>query len=318
MIDRLPAFSFGQPWWLFLLLLVPLAAWLHGRRSSAEAVPYSALSILRRIGAPVKRSPGAWMRHLSLAALALCAVAMARPRLDVGESPDARNGVDIVLCVDVSGSMDTKDFPTKTGKVSKRDAYIMAIHDLVDKRPNDRFGMIGFAGDTYILSPLTIDGNWIKDVLKEIRLQAWTAIGEGIVSSVDLLKESPAKSKIIIVTSDGGNNYGISPLEAAELAAKEKIRVYTVQFMNPRQVGSANANSLMSRIAGKTGGMYFQASSLESIVSIYGEIDRLERTKFKQKQSRMYEELFPWVVASAFLTVLGGWVGGNTIWSRVP
>jgi Ca-activated chloride channel family protein len=318
MMDRLPAFSFGQPWWLVLLLLVPLAAWLHGRKSSSEAVPYSALSILRRIAAPVKRSPGAWLRKASLVALGLCAIAMARPRLDVGESPDARNGVDIVLCVDVSGSMDTKDFPTKTGKVSKRDAYIMAINDLVDKRPNDRFGMIGFAGDTYILSPLTIDGNWIKDVLKEIRLQAWTAIGEGIVSSINLLKDSPAKSKIIIVTSDGGNNYGISPLEAADLAAKEKIRVYTVQFMNPRQVGSANANSLMSRIAAKTGGMYFQAASLESIVSIYGEIDRLERTKFKQKQSRMYEELFPWAVLSAFLTVLGGWVGGNTIWSRVP
>jgi Ca-activated chloride channel family protein len=188
----------------------------------------------------------------------------------------------------------------------------------VDKRPNDRFGMIGFAGDTYILSPLTIDGNWIKDVLKEIRLQAWTAIGEGIVSSIDLLKQSQAKSKIIIVTSDGGNNYGISPLEAADLAAKEKIRVYTVQFMSPRSVGAANANSLMSRIAAKTGGMYFQASSLESIVSIYGEIDRLERTKFKQKQSRMYDELFPWVVMGAFLTVLGGWIGGNTIWSRVP
>ena len=318
MMDQLPAFSFGQPWWLLLLVLVPLAAWLHGRQSSAEAVPYSALSILRRIGAPVKRSPGAWLRHVSLVALGLCAIAMARPRLDVGESPDARNGVDIVFCVDVSGSMDTKDFPTKTGKISKRDAYILAINDLVDKRPNDRFGMIGFAGDTYILSPLTIDGNWIKDVLKEIRLQAWTAIGEGIVSSIDLLKQSKAKSKIIIVTSDGGNNYGISPLEAADLAAKEKIRVYTVQFMSPRSVGSANANSLMSRIAGKTGGMYFQAASLESIVSIYGEIDRLERTKFKQKQSRMYDELFPWVVLSAFVTVLGGWVGGNTIWSRVP
>lgn len=318
MMDRLPALSFGQPWWLLLLLLVPLAAWLRGQKGTSEAVPYSALALLRRVAGPVKRSPGAWLRHLSLAALALCAIAMARPRLDVGESPDARNGVDIVFCVDVSGSMDTKDFPTKTGKVSKRDGYIMAINDLVDRRPNDRFGMIGFAGDTYILSPLTIDGNWIKDVLKEIRLQAWTAIGEGIVSSVDLLKTSKAKSKIIIVTSDGGNNYGISPLEAADLAAKEKIRVYTVQFMSPRSVGSGNANSLMSRIAGKTGGMYFQAASLESIVSIYGEIDKLERTKFQQKQSRMYEELFPWVVVSAFLTVLGGWIGGNTIWSRVP
>ena len=135
---------------------------------------------------------------------------------------------------------------------------------------------------------------------------------------MDLLQQSKAKSRIIVVTSDGGNNYGISPLEAADVAAKENIRVYTVQFMNPRSVGIGNANSLMSRIASKTGGMYFQAASLESIVSIYREIDRLERSKFEQKQSRMYEELFPWVVLSALLTVLGGWIGGNTIWSRVP
>ena len=318
MIERLTAFSFGQPFWLVLLLLVPLAMWLRGGPGRVEAVPYSAVSIIRRIGFPVRRGPGAWMRHLGLVALGLSALAMARPRIDAGESPDAKNGVDIVFCVDVSGSMDTKDFPYKGGKVSKRDAYIMAIGELVDRRPNDRFGMIGFAGDTYMLSPLTIDGEWIKDVLKEIRLVAWTAIGEGILSSVDLLKDSKARSKIIIVTSDGGNNFGISPLEAAEVAAKEKIRVYTVQFMSPKQVGSANANSLMGRIAAKTGGMYFQAASLESIVSIYGEIDKLEKTKFKQKQSRMYDELYPWLVTSAFLVLLAGWIGGNTLWLRVP
>ncbi|MBN8708597.1 MAG: hypothetical protein BGO12_18515 [Verrucomicrobia bacterium 61-8] len=318
MIERLASFSFGQPWWLLLLGLVPLAAWLRGARGTVETVPYSALRLVREIGVAPRRGPGRWIKHLGLVALALCIVAMARPRLDVGESPDARNGVDIVFCVDVSGSMDARDFPTKTGMVSKRDAYIMAIGDMVDKRPNDRFGMIGFAADTYILSPLTIDGDWIKEVLKDIKLQAWTAIGEGILSSVDLLQQSKAKSRIIVVTSDGGNNYGISPLEAADVAAKENIRVYTVQFMNPRSVGIGNANSLMSRIASKTGGMYFQAASLESIVSIYREIDRLERSKFEQKQSRMYEELFPWVVLSALLTVLGGWIGGNTIWSRVP
>jgi len=318
MIERLTAFSFGQPFWLVLLLLMPLAMWLRGGPGRVEAVSYSAVSIIRRVGLPVRRGPGAWLRHLGVVALGLCALAMARPRIDAGESPDAKNGVDIVFCVDVSGSMVTKDFPYKGGKVSKRDAYIMAIGELVDRRPNDRFGMIGFAGDTYMLSPLTIDGEWIKDVLKEIRLVAWTAIGEGILSSVDLLKDSKARSKIIIVTSDGGNNFGISPLEAAEVAAKEKIRVYAVQFMSPKQVGSANANSLMGRIAAKTGGMYFQAASLESIVSIYGEIDKLEKTKFQQKQSRMYDELYPWLVTSAFLVLLAGWIGGNTLWLRVP
>lgn len=318
MMDLLKSLSFGQPWWLLLLPLVPFVAWLHGRMGRAPAVKYSALGILRDISLPVRRHPGAWLRHLGLVILALCIIAMARPRRDLGQSPDRREGVDIVFCVDVSGSMDQKDFPHGGSKISKREANILAISDFVDRRPHDRFGMVGFAKDTYILSPLTIDGNWIKDVLKEIQLRAWTAIGEGIASSVNLLKDSPAKSKIIVVTSDGGNNYGISPLEAAQMAAKESIRVYTVQFMPPNKLSAGNANSLMAQIASRTGGMYFQTSSLDSIVSIYRQIDQLEKTKFEQQQSRLYDELFRWLVYPALGLLLLSWIGGNTIWLRVP
>lgn len=318
MIEALKSFGFGQPLWLLLLPLVPLVAWLHGQMGKSPAIRYSALSILREISGPVRRHPGAWQRRLALLCLALCIVAMARPRRDIGRSPDRRNGVDIVFCVDVSGSMDQKDFPHGAQKISKREASILAISDFVDRRPNDRFGMVGFAKDTYILSPLTIDGNWIKDVLKEIQLKAWTAIGEGILTSIKLVKDSPAKSKIIVVTSDGGNNYGISPLDAAQEASKENIRVYTVQFMPPNQLSARNSNSLMAQIAARTGGMYFQTSSLDSIVSIYRQIDQLEKTKFEQNQTRLYDELFPWFLLPALGILLAGWIGGNTLWLRVP
>lgn len=318
MMEELRTISFGQPWWLLLLLLVPVVAWLNGQMGKAPAVRYSALGILREISAPVRRHPGAWLKRLGLVTLTLCIVAMARPRRDLGQSPDRREGVDIVFCVDVSGSMDQRDFPHATGRISKREANILAIADFVDRRPNDRFGMVGFAKDTYILSPLTIDGNWIKDVLKEIELKAWTAIGEGIETSVNLLKDSPSKSKIIVVTSDGGNNYGVSPLEAAQSAARDKIRVYTVQFMSPNKVGAGNANSLMAQIAARTGGMYFQTSSLDSMVSIYRQIDQLEKSRFEQKQFRLYDELFPWLVAPALGILLVSWLGGNTLWLRVP
>jgi len=317
-MDFAKSFSFGQPWWLLLLPLVPFVAWLHGQMGRAPALKYSAVGLLRDISRPVRRHPGAWLRRLGLLVLALGIVAMARPRRDLGRSPDEREGVDIVFCVDVSGSMDQKDFPRGAEKISKREANILAISDFVDRRPHDRFGMVGFAKDTYILSPLTIDGNWIKDVLKEIQLKAWTAIGEGIVTSVKLLKDSPAKSKIIVVTSDGGNNYGIPPLEAAQQAAKAGIRVYTVQFMSTKKLSADNANSLMAQIASHTGGMYFQTANLDSIVSIYRQIDQLEKTKFKQNQSRLYDELFPWLILPAFGLLLAGWIGGNTLWLRVP
>jgi Ca-activated chloride channel family protein len=311
-------FSFGQPWWLLLLFLLPLAAWMRGREGLTSGIRFSSTALLKNIGARPRFSTGRMIRHLWLAALALAIIAMARPRLDLGTSPDQREGVDIVFCVDVSGSMDIKSFPYQGTKISNREALIKAIGEFVDNRPNDRFGMIGFAKDTYLMSPLTIDGDWIKNVLKEIQLKAWTAIGEGMVSSVELLKQSKSPSKVIVVASDGGNNYGISPLEAAEMARKEKIRVHTVQFMPPNRVGGENSDGLMSRVATATGGLYFQASSFESIMSIYREIDMMEKVKFKQKQFRLYEELYSWMVLASGAAVLAAWMGGNTLWLRVP
>ncbi|MEZ0299387.1 MAG: VWA domain-containing protein [Candidatus Methylacidiphilales bacterium] len=318
MSEFIQNFSFGQPWWLLLLLVLPAAGWLRGQLGKVPGLRYSSVNLLREVAGPIMRSPGKILLYLWLAALFLSIVALARPRLDLGSSPDQKEGVDIVFCVDVSGSMDQKTFPYKGTKISNREALIHAIGDFVDNRPSDRFGMIGFAEHTYLMSPLTIDGDWIKSVLKEIKLKSWTAIGEGIVSSVDLLKQSKSPSKIIVVASDGGNNKGISPYEAAQMARKERIRVYTVQFMPPGSVSAANSDSLMSKVATTTGGLYFQASSFERIMSIYREIDRMEKTKFKQKQFRLYEELYSWFVLGAGVTIILSWVGGNTVWLRVP
>lgn len=318
MTDDLSSFSFGQPWWLLLLLLLPLLARLRTSAGPAPAVPFSALEIVRSVSRNTRTVPGQRYFTPALAVLALSILAMARPRVELGESRAKRQGVDIVFCVDVSGSMDTDGFMHQGRKITNRQALIQAIGQFVDHRPNDRFGMIGFAKDTYLMSPLTIDGEWIKSVLKEIQLKSWTAIGEGIVSSVNLLKVSKSPSRVIIVASDGGNNQGISPIEAAKLAQKEKIKIHTVQFMPPGNVAAANANSLMSNVAKETGGLYFQASSLDSMLSIYREIDRMEKVPFKQKQNRLYNELFAWFLLSAGAILLLGWLGGNTLWLRIP
>lgn len=320
MMDRLLTFGFGQPWWLLLLALVPVFLWLQGRQGGAvPALKYSTVGILRKMGAGVRAATGGWPLRLAAIALVLMIIAMARPRIEQGDSPDKKEGVDIVFCIDVSGSMDEKDFLYKGQKISRREALIMAIEDFVDRRPNDRFGMIGFAGYTYLMSPMTLDGQWIKNVLKAIKTQYGTAIGEGMVASVQLLKEAKGKSKIIIVVTDGQNNAGIDPLKAADVAKKDGIRVHTVAITRLGNVsGDAAVKSLLGKVSEKTGGLHFQAANLESIVDVYRQIDKMEKSKFEQRKFRIYDELYPWLVLPAFCFLMAGLVGGHTWWMRLP
>ncbi len=320
MIDRLDTLNFGQPWWLLLLLLLPLYAWLQGQRGGqAAAMRYSAVGVLRNVGHGVKRARGGWPLTLTFASLALMAIAMARPRVAQGDSPDKREGVDIVFCCDVSGSMDTPDFNNKGEKISRREALVMAINDFVDRRPNDRFGMIGFAGHTYLMSPMTLDGEWIKGVLKTIRTQHGTAIGEGIVASIDLLKSAKTSTKVMIVVTDGQNNAGVDPLKAADAAKAAGIRVHTIEVTSLGHVsGNKAVKSLLSKVAERTGGQYFQAASLDSMVEVYRQIDKMEKTEFEQRKYRVYDELFFPITAIAFGLFAIGFIGGHTIWMRVP
>lgn len=320
MMDRFSTFGFGQPWWLLLLSLVPLVAWLYGRSGGRmAAVRYSAVSVLRQVGTGVRRARGGWPIRLTLIGLTLMSLAMARPRVEQGDSPDKKEGVDIVFCVDVSGSMDIKDFMHKGERISRRDALIMAINDFVDRRPNDRFGMIGFAGNTYLMSPMTLDGEWIKNVLKHIKTQDGTAIGEGILASIDLLKEAKSTTRVMVVVTDGENNAGIDPLKAADAARAAGIRVHTIAITQLKSVGGDQAvKSLLGKIADRTGGMYFQAANLDSIINVYRQIDRMEKTQFEQRKYRLYDELYPPLLIAAFATLLVGLVGSHTWWVRVP
>lgn len=320
MIDRLKTFGFGQPWWLLLLGLVPLFLWLYGRSGGQmAAIRYSAVGVLRQVGKGVRKARGGWPVRLTVIALTLMTVAMARPRIEQGDSPDKKEGVDIVFCIDVSGSMDTKDFLHKGQQITRREALVMAINDFVDRRPNDRFGMIGFAGNTYLMSPMTLDGEWIKNVLKTIVTQGGTAIGEGMMSSIELLKEAKSTTRVMVVVTDGQNNAGVDPLKAAEAARAAGVRVHTIAITNLRSVGGdAAVKSLLGKIADRTGGMHFQAANLESIIDVYRQIDKLEKSKFEQRKYRLYDELYPPLLLAAFGLLLVAFVGSHTWWVRVP
>ncbi len=320
MMDRLLTFQFGHPWWLLLLGLLPLLAWLQGRQGSVAAVKYSSVSIFRRIATLPKSSAGKWVRRLALISLALLVLALARPRIEKGDSDDHKEGIDIVLCIDLSGSMDEKDFVYQGKNIPRSQALNMALTEFVAKRPNDRIGMIGFASETYLVSPLTTDGGWIKNMLDYVKSNLiGTAIGEGIAASVDLLREAKGQSKVIVVATDGENNAGRAPLEGAELARQANIRVHTLRIAPLRSVSAdSSVKNVLSQVAEKTGGLYFQAADMNSMFDVYRQIDKMEKTKFEQKRYRVYDELYLWLIVPAMILMLAAWLGGNTTWSRLP
>lgn len=314
------AFGFGQPWWFLFLPLLIWWYWRRGKSGPAAAITHSSTGLLLRLGTPRRTGPGKILRSLRLAALILFLVALARPRVPQGEQNDPDTGIEIVLAVDCSGSMGTQDFVLGSKKISRRDALLKAISEFVDGRGHDRIGMIGFAKDTYLLSPMTTDGNWIKDVFNLVVLkQTGTAIGDGLLASLRMFDGSQAPSKVIILVTDGMNNSGSNPLDAAEEARKKGVRVYALEIMNLRGIKTANAAaSPLAQLATKTGGQYFQAANTEALIQIYHQIDRMEKRPFEQSRNMLYDELYLWALIPGACLLLFGLIASHTFWMRLP
>jgi Ca-activated chloride channel family protein len=311
--------EFGQPWWL---LALPVILWWFrrfGAPGSSAAVVHSSTGLLARLGRPKPASPGRILRSVRLLALFLLILALARPRVPNGEMPNPAHGIDIMLVCDVSLSMDTQDFTFGSSKISRREALVRAISEFVDSRKNDRIGMIGFAANTYLLSPLTTDGNWIKEVLKLVVLKGGTAIGDGIAAGVDKLTENPARSKVMVVVTDGLNNAGGSPLDAAAYAHAKGVRIYTLEIMDMARISAAAAlQSPLSQVAARTGGQYFQAGNTGSLLEIYRQIDRMEKREIEGRHRLLYLEFFMWLLAPGLALAVFELVAANTFWMRLP
>ena len=317
---NLTQFSFGQPWWLLLLPVLFWWFWRKGKAAQSAAILHSTTGLLAQLGKPRKGTPGKILWGLRLLALTLLVLAMARPRVPEGEQENPNKGIDIMLACDISGSMDEKDFTLGTEKISRREALTRAISEFVDNRTSDRIGMVGFGQYTYLLSPLTTDGNWIKDVLKMVVLRMdGTAIGDGIIAGVEKLEENPVRSKVMILVTDGLNNKGNNPLVAAEFAKTKGVRIYALEIMDLRRIrGTGVEKSPLAQVAQKTGGQYFQASDTGSLMQIYRQIDRMEKREIEVNRHMLYHELFLWFVGLAAVLLLFEWIANHTFWLRVP
>ena len=323
---------FHDPWALALLVLIPLLFVWRGRAGYGAAVRYPSLSLLR--GLPTGgRQRWRWVvpvvRGLVFVLLSL---ALARPQLGKAESRYGGAGIDIVLSVDISGSMRSEDFRLDGRRASRLDVVKSVVRDFVTERPGDRIGLVLFSARPYTQCPLTLDHGWLLRNLERARIgmiEDGTAVGSALATAVGRLEqasaESSAKNAVVILLTDGQNNAGkISPLTAAEAARALGIKVYTIgagtKGMAPYPARDAFGNLVyrpvqvdideqtLSRIAATTGGRYFRATDTQSLRDIYETIDQLERTAFDAPRSLDYDELYPWLLVPA-LALLGLEIG---------
>ncbi len=311
-------FEFANPRIVYLLAVLPflILFYVMRNRRRTAGVQISTLDFFRSSGTPFRLV----LKHILFAfqvlAIGLLIVALARPQSTERWSETTTEGIDITLCLDVSGSMRAMDF-----KPNRLEAAKDVAAEFVNGRPNDRFAVVAFSAESFTMCPLTSDRAVVVQQINNLKfgmLEDGTAIGLGLATSVNRLKESKAKSKVIILLTDGVNNSGsIGPVTAAEIAQEYGIRVYTigvgsegtapipVQTVFGTRIQQMKVDideEILNKVADLTNGKYFRATDKESLKEIYGEIDQMEKTILDtQNYSKKQEEYFPFLLSGVII-----------------
>ncbi len=328
--------KFAQP--LYFLLLLPVWVffflYIAGKIGRGAVLRFSSVDLIKKSKGRRLSFGRLLSGFLRAAALTLLICALARPQTGTGEDKTKQQVVDIVVSLDVSGSMATLDFqPDNRLVVAKMEAK-----RFIEARKNDRIGLVIFAGQSFTQCPLTVDHTAILTLLDQIQLgtlQDGTAIGLGLASAVNRLKNSEAKTKLVVLLTDGVNNTGeVDPLTAAELAKQLNVRVYTIGVgkqgvsMLPvtdpvfgqrlLKVETQIDEKMLDTIARKTGGRYFRAQDARSLREIFKEIDKLEKTEIEVERFMHYEEQYFWFLWPALFLLLVERVWSGFIFVKVP
>jgi Ca-activated chloride channel family protein len=331
--------AFAHPWFLLLLLLLPVAAWWRGRQGKPAAFLYSSVQLVSGVANISRSTAGRALAALRWLTLALFIIGLARPQFIESETAVKASGIDIVVAIDLSGSMEAEDFELKGQPVNRLIIAKDVLKKFVEKRPGDRIGLVAFAGKAYVAAPLTLDHDFLQmniDRLELHTIEDGTAIGSGLSAAINRLRELKSKSKIVVLMTDGVNNAGkVPPLTAAEAAQALAIKVYTIgvgtrglarvprgtDFFGRKVYGQAEVDideKTLTAVAQKTGGEYFRADSTDTLRKIYERIDTLEKTEVETKKYVHIKELFHWVVAPGLGLLLLEVILGNTVWRKLP
>jgi Ca-activated chloride channel family protein len=330
---------FAQPQLLWLLALLPMVMLLRGRRGPVAAIEFSDVGLAREVARTNRARAGRWMWLFPLLAGALMIVGLARPQRAHSSTEITANGIDIVLGLDVSGSMQALDFQIDNRRVNRIEIVKSVVSKFIEERPNDRIGLIAFAAAPYLVSPLTLDHDWLQQNLERVSTALaqddGTAIGSAIAAAVNRLRTTAAKSKVVILLTDGMNNTGkISPLAAAEAAKAMGVKIYTigvgVRGMAPIVVKDEQGRphlvmdkvdvdeKTLQAVAGTTGGTFYRATDTDSLQKIYEQINRLETTAQTVKKFEHREELYSWALLPAAVILCFGLLLQHTRFRRLP
>src|SRR6266850_6308187 len=332
--------TFAHPYWLLLLLILPVLAWLRGQRGKPAALLYSSAQLVRNFSGSHKSRAGRILMALRWLSVAFLSLALARPQLTQSETKVTASGVDIAVVIDLSGSMASEDpgFKIKGQQVNRLQIAKDVLKRFIDRRPNDRIGVVAFAGRAYIAGPLTLDHDFLVQNIDRLNLgsiEDGTAIGSGLTTAINRLRDLKSKSKIVILMTDGQNNAGkVPPLTAAEAAQTLKVKVYTIgvgtRGMAPipyidafgrkrsKQQPVDIDEDTLTQIAKRTGGKYYRADKTETLRSVYDEIDQLEKTEVEVKKFQRYREVFAWAGLPGLTLLLLEIILNNTVWRKLP
>lgn len=334
-------FQFADPWILLLALLLPLLLlvyhWRNGRQARPATLQYAATSLTRGLPRTWRTSLRPLLTGLRLLVVALILLALARPQIVQGRETIKGEGVEIALALDISGSMASLDFQPQ----NRLEAAKQVINDFVAERPYDKVGLVVFASEAFNQSPLTLDHTMLSRALAQVQLATdlglddGTAIGLGLANAANALANSEARSKVIILLTDGVNNSGqIDPLTAAEAAKALGIKVYTIGAARPGQVPvpvpgifggqqivyqeSVLDEETLRQVADITGGQYFRAEDTTGLQAIYDEINSLEKSQIEVQVYNHYTELAVWFLLPALLLLLAEMVLRHTLFRKLP
>jgi len=329
---------FLQPDWFWGLAVLPLIVFWSGRRGPVAAVEYSDVSLARELTSRSRSRFGWVVGLLPVLAAACMIVGLARPQRSHSRTEVTANGIDIVLGLDISGSMQALDFSVGHSRLNRIAVVKTVVAKFIEDRPDDRIGLVAFAAYPYLVSPLTLDHDWLLQNLERVNVgmgDDGTAIGSALAAAVNHLRTTAAKSKVVILLTDGVNNSGkISPLAAAEAARALGVKVYTIgvgargKVPIPVKDESGKIHIVTTTVdvdektlramATETGGWFYRATDTDSLEKIYSQINRYEKSAQSVQKFERVEELYRWALYPA-LGLLGLWVLlQHTLFRRLP
>jgi len=329
---------FLQPEWFWAFALLPLVILWRGRAGPVAAIEYSDVGLANAVARKTRSRVGNWTWLWPLLAGALMIVGLARPQRTHSRTEVTTNGIDIVLDLDVSGSMQALDFSVGGRAVNRIAVVKSVVSQFIEERPDDRIGIVAFAGAPYLVSPLTLDHGWLQQNLERVdvgNVDDGTAIGSAIAAGVNHLRTTRAKSKVLVLLTDGVNNTGkMPPLAAAEAAKALGVKIYTIgvgvrgMVSIPVKDNAGRTHIIrttvdvdektLQSIAAETGGQFYRATDTDSLRNIYAQINRFEKSAQRVQKFERIEELYPWALMPALAILAAGILMQLTWFRRLP